>query len=240
MAADLARRSGRTEWMDTEEIGATEFEACLRDLARVNALTLAYRPTLSWFARAVERRDPGRALHVLDVGCGYGDMLRRLLLWSRERGIDLDCVGIDLNPWAKPAAQAATPPGWPIRYRTADIFAYKPDRPVDIIISSLFTHHLTDEELIKFLRWMDAQAGVGWFINDLHRHWLPYHSVRLAFPLLRFHRMVVHDGPISVARGFTPADWDRLLQAAGLRRPDVQVERFFPFRFGVGCLRQGR
>lgn len=237
MAADLARRSAEREWMDEEEVGLAETEACLRDLARVNALTLAYRPTLSWLARLVERSDPGRDFRIVDVGCGHGDMLRRIVRWSRQRGVDVDCIGLDANPWAKAVAEAATRPGWPIRYETADIFAWRPEQPVDVVISSLFTHHLDGGELVRFLGWMDDTAGAGWFVNDVHRHRLPYHVLRLAFPLMRLNRMVVHDGPISVARAFTPEEWRDLLDQAGLRRPDVTAERFFPFRIGVGCIR---
>lgn len=240
MAADFARRSAELEWMDTEEVGLADFEACLRDLARVNGLTLAYRPTLAWFGRLVARADPGQGFRVLDVGCGYGDMLRRLVRWARVREVSVECVGIDLNPWAKPAAEAATPAGWPIRYETADLFAYRPDRPFDVILSSLFTHHLPDAALIRFLRWMDDHAAAGWFVNDLHRHRLPYHFIRTVFPALRLHPMVIHDGPISVARAFTREDWLTLLDAAGLQRDDVTVERFFPFRFGVGCIKRSR
>src|SRR3546814_15263673 len=67
------------------------------------------------------------------------------------------------------------------------------NRPVDIILSSLFTHHLADDELIRFLRWMAKQARIGWFVNDLHRHALPYHFIRSVMRLVPANRMVRQD-----------------------------------------------
>ena len=48
----------------------------------------------------------------------------------------------------------------------------------DIIFSSLFCHHFTDDELIKMLQWMKENAKLGFFINDLQRHPLAYHSIK--------------------------------------------------------------
>src|SRR3546814_10099828 len=111
------------------------------------------------------------------------------------------------------------------------------NRPVDIILCSLFTHHLADDELIRFLRWMTKQARVGWFVNDLHRHALPYHFIRSVMHLVPANRMVRHDAPVSVARAFTRQDWQRLIAEANLDPARISVKWFFPFRYGVGFLR---
>ena len=82
-AADLSRRSFDPELMDTEQVSFEEFQHCLRDLRRINLCTLAYRPTLTWLGRVVERT--GRKyLRILDVGFGYGDMLREIDRWARQ------------------------------------------------------------------------------------------------------------------------------------------------------------
>lgn len=237
--ADLTRRSFAPELMDTERVGFDEFRQCLQHLEIVNRWTFAYRPTLAWLDQLVERRGPPQyPLSILDVGFGHGDMLRRIALWADRRGITVDLRGIDLSPWSALAASAVTPPHLPIRYETGDIFRRADEQPpVDIVLSSLFTHHLGDEDLVRFLRWMTARARVGWFINDLHRHALPYHFIRSALRLLPVNHMVRHDAPVSVARAFTREDWIRLLRSAGLTAGHVSIEWFFPFRYGVGYLR---
>jgi SAM-dependent methyltransferase len=231
---DFSRRSSQLELMDTEDCGVAEFEACLVDLAKVNLVTLAYRPTFAWLDRAVRGRRSGEPLRIVDCGSGYGDMLRKIDAWAQRRGIAVDLTGIDLNPWSRAAALKATDPSRPIRWVTTDLFDYRPDQPIDIVLSSLFTHHLTDDQIVRFVTWMEATARVGWFVNDLHRHPLPYYVFRLGSRLAGWHRFVQNDGPISITRAFVPADWQRLLARAGIPEGAAKVSRVFPYRLCVG------
>ncbi len=213
--------------MDTEPVTPEDFAACLHDLATVNTVTLARLPTLGFMARAV-RRAPGRTIRVLDVGCGEGDMLRRLHRWAIRGGHRLELVGLDLNPLGIQAAQAATPPCIPIEYRSADAFDPALE-DFDVILSALFTHHLSDDQLPAFLQLMEAKATLGWFVNDLHRHPVAYHGFRALSALAGWHRFVRHDGPISVARAFTRADWNAMLRAI----PAATIRWHPPFRYCV-------
>jgi SAM-dependent methyltransferase len=233
----FAERSTETELMDTESVGFEEFRACLRDLATVNTLTLARRPTLKWLAHATRDLRRGDRVSVVDVGFGYGDMLRAIHAWCVARGFEPDLAGIDLNPWSAASAREATPSGMAIDYRTGDVFAFAADRPVDFVVSSLFTHHLPDADAVAFVRWMERTAARGWFINDLHRHALPFHGFRLLARLARWHRFVQHDGPVSIARAFRRSDWDRIVAAAGLVPEAVSIDWHVPFRLCVGRIR---
>jgi SAM-dependent methyltransferase len=174
---------------------------------------------------------------MVDVGCGRGDMLRQIWAWGRTRELQLRLIGVDLNPHAVAAAAAATPPEAPIRYIAADAFDLPDDLAADVVLSALFAHHLDDARLVRFLRWMEARARLGWLINDLHRHPLPYAVARAGAPLLRMHAFVRHDAPLSVARAFDRRDWLRLLDAAGLAPPASTVVWRFPFRFAVGRIK---
>lgn len=240
---DFSVRSLRSELMDTEPVGFEEFRACLVDLARVNRMTLAYRPTLAFFdrleAHLAKRGGLERPLEILDVGCGYGDMLREVARWAERRGVDVSLTGIDLNPWSQRAAAEATPAATSIRWVTADAFAYQPPpgRTVDVIISSLFTHHLPDSLVVKFLAWMEATAEKAWFVNDLHRHPLPYYWFLYFAKVARLHRFVQHDGPVSIARAFDAADWRHLIAQAGIDAASTDVSWRVPFRLTVERLK---
>ena len=167
-SVDLSRRSIAPELMDAEPVDLATLESCLRDLERINRWTRSYALTLRWLDRVLAQQDPKRLL-LVDIGSGYGDMLRRIAAWGQRRGIRLDLVGIDRNPQAALAAARVTPRGAPIRYLTADVFDL-PDEPrPDLVISALFAHHLDDHQLVRFLRWMESRARLGWLINDLHR-----------------------------------------------------------------------
>lgn len=231
---DIGSRSRQDELMDTEEVDFEEFRGCLRDLERVNRLTLAYRPTLAFFASIRERAEGlGRPLRVVDVGSGYGDMLRRVAAFAREAGIDVALTGVDLNPWSRRAAVESTPAGYPIRWVTTDAFTFEPEEGIDVVISSLFTHHLPDSLVVRFLAWMEATARLGWFVSDLHRHPLPFHFFRYFARLARFHRFVQHDGPVSIARAFSADDWRGFLHEAAIDPDDVAIEWHVPFRLTV-------
>jgi len=110
---------------------------------------------------------------------------------------------------------------------------WQPDKPVHLIVSSLFTHHLGEPGLIRFLQWMDRHAELGWFINDLSRAAVPYHLLRIFAKLARLHRFVQHDGPVSIARSFIPDDWRRMCFAAGLDLRAVSIQPVFPARLCV-------
>lgn len=229
---DFSRRNALTELMDSDATDFETFRACLIDLAKVNRLTLAYRPTLAFLDRL--RRSGGRprdrAITIVDVGSGSGDMLRKIDQWATRYGYEVDLVGVDLNPWSARTAEELTAQGRPIRFVTANIFAWSAE-PVDIVVSSLFTHHLKDSAVVEFLAWMEANARLGWFVNDLHRHPVSYHAFRVIAQALRFHAFVQHDGPISIARAFDVADWRGFLDKAGV--PGAEISRHFPYRLCV-------
>jgi 2-polyprenyl-3-methyl-5-hydroxy-6-metoxy-1,4-benzoquinol methylase len=230
----MRQRSTETEWMDTEAVTPDDFAACLADLNTVNTVTLARLPTLG-FIRRIARLAPGRLIRVLDVGCGEGDMLRRLHRWSVRTGHRLELVGLDMNSLGNQAAIAATPATAPIEYRTADVFAPGLGQ-FDVIISSLFTHHLPDDRVVDFLQVMEQHTSLGWFVNDLHRHPVAYHGFRTLSRLAGWHRFVQHDGPISVARSFRRDDWTTFLSRAGLA-DRAHIRWHAPFRYCVQRLK---
>jgi SAM-dependent methyltransferase len=237
---DFGERSTRAELMDTEPVAFEEFRACLFDLARVNRMTLGYRPTIAFFDRLLATCGGrlGHPIEVVDIGSGYGDVLRRIDAWAMLRGVDVSLTGVDLNPWSRRAAAEATPTGRKIEWVTADAFAYDPPRGVDVVVSSLFTHHLPDPLVVRFLAWMEANARLGWFINDLHRHPLAYHFFRRFAKVARLHRFVQHDGPVSIARAFAASDWTRLVGEAGIDAAAVEIRWMIPFRLTVARLKK--
>lgn len=227
----LATRAMADELMDADDLDPDIYGAVVADLARVNRWTLAARPTLEFLARAARGTD---RLRILDVGYGDGDMLRRIAGWAQRRGLCVTLAGVDLNPRSAAAAAAHTPPELGIRFATGD-YAEEAGRGWDCIISSLVAHHMTHDQLIAFLRFMEREAQRGWFVNDLHRHRVAHLGFPLLARVMRWHPMVRHDGTLSVARSYRPAEWPPLLAEAGIA--GARVQRQFPFRLCVERLR---
>jgi SAM-dependent methyltransferase len=227
----LVTRAQGEELMDADDLPAATYAAVVADLARVNTVTLAARPTLAFLDRALAGAG---TLRLLDVGFGDGDMLRRIARWAAKRGIAAELVGIDLNPRSEAAARAHTPAGLPIAWRTGD-YANCAGESWDVVISSLVAHHMTQAQLVAFLRFMEAEAVRGWLVNDLHRHGFAHAGFPLLATLARWHPIVRHDGRLSIARSYRPDEWPPLLAAAGIA--DARVFRAFPFRLCVERLR---
>lgn len=227
----LAERSRASERMDDPALAPSAYGAVLTDLARINWLTLAYRPTLAFLGKLAHGR---QSLRLLDVGFGQGDMLRRIAYWCSQRNIAADLVGVDLNPGSAEVARAATPVGLPIRYVTGD-YADLAREEFDCIVSSLVAHHMTREELLRFLSFMERESKLGWFVNDLRRSPLSWLGFPVLATLAGAHPIVRSDGMTSIARSFRERDWHELLTAADIS--GAQVRRFFPFRLCVEQIR---
>lgn len=221
------RRVDAPELMDADDLPADTYAAVVRDLAKVNRVTLAVRPTLAFLARATAGRKRLR-LRLLDVGFGDGDALRAVARWCAARGVEAELVGVDLNPRSEPAARSRTDPSLPIRYVTGD-YADQ-GGGWDAVVSSLVAHHMTPAELVAFLRWMEANART-WLVNDLHRHGFAYRGWPLLAAVARWHPIVRHDGHVSIARSYRPDEWPPILAEAGVRT--ARVYRAFPFRLCV-------
>lgn len=227
---DFSRRASPRELPELMDgdVSYEDFRDCLRSLEKVNRWFLGYRPTLAWLEKLSHGvRGP---IHIVDVGSGGGDYLRQIARWARRRGIAVQLTGIDLNPYAARAAVESTPKELGITFLTGDAMEYRPEKPVDVIVSSLMAHHLEDDEIVALVRWMEATVQAGWFINDLERaRW----SSQM-FGWVPWHRFVRHDGPVSFRRAFRKDDWARLLAAAELPPEAVTVEQWRPGRLCVG------
>jgi SAM-dependent methyltransferase len=231
---DFSRRTSPRDLLELMDGDCSfeDFRGCLRSLEQINRWLLGYRPTLDWLKRlSPESLDP---VHIVDVGSGGGDLLRKIAGWARKRGIAVQLTGIDLNPYAARAAAESTPKEFEIAWVTGDALVYRAEKQVDIIVSSLMAHHLEDDEVVMLLRWMEANARLGWFIIDLERSERSYRMFGLLARMAVWHRFVRHDGPVSFRRAFREEDWVQLLAAAEIPREAVTVGHWRPGRLCVG------
>ncbi len=236
--AGFETRAELTELMDAP-CAYEELRSCLRDLAHVNRLTRAYAPTVQWLCQVARQNDNRRPLHVVDVGCGGGDMLRRIERWAAHAGVALRLTGIDMNPHVIRAAREFSPVASHIRWTVGEADSFEvQDDAIDVVISSLFTHHLKDEAIVAFLRWMERVTQKGWFINDLYRTRSAYVAFKALSTAACWHRFVRSDGPTSIRRAFSPADWQRYIIEAGLIPASIRVDVRWPARICVSRVKQ--
>lgn len=225
----------REEEMDAAELPPERYARVLADLSRINALTLAPRPTLGFLERVRAHGTGPRPWRILDVGFGAGDMLARISRWGERRGVALDLAGVDLNPKSEAVARARL--GDRARLITGD-YRDLAGQGWDIILSSLVSHHMTPAQRSEFLRFMEGEAARGWLVNDLHRRRLPFAGYPLLATLAFVDPIVRRDGQLSVGRSFRRAEWAAMLAVA---LPDVadacRIFRSFPWRLCVERIR---
>jgi SAM-dependent methyltransferase len=229
---DFKSRSHQQEWLDRDDIDPHELRAVLHDLARFNTAFFGHRPILKWLGRILGRNIPGSAPTILDVGCGYGDLLRAIRRWANKRNLKPALLGVDLSPETIRIAREATDRADQIDFAVMDVFDLPPERRFDIIVSSLVAHHLGDEKLRDFLVLLERSSNQGWLIYDLQRHRLLYEVIGAASRLARLHPMVTKDGQISVMRSLTRKEWADRIAGAGIELSDVKI-RWFLFRFVI-------
>lgn len=217
--------------MDAADLSDARYARVIGDLARINALTLAARPTLAFFRRIARLRGASDGpLRLLDVGFGHGDMLRRIARAAARMGVPVELTGVDLNRRSEAAARAATSADLPIRYITGD-YRDLAGEGWDMIVSSLVTHHMDDGERRDFLCFMEAEASAGWLVNDLHRQRLPFVGYPALATLTLVDPIVRRDGQLSIARSFRMSEWQAMLADAQIS--GASVRRWFPYRLCV-------
>ncbi|MDD3019885.1 MAG: hypothetical protein PHX61_02760 [Alphaproteobacteria bacterium] len=231
---DFAARSNQPELMDTESLSFQDFNLYLSHLEYINRFTFLYGPVLRWLDKE-HLVKPAKPLEILEIASGGGDTARQIWRFSQKNNFNVKVIGIDINPYATKTAQIKTPGGAPLYFKTADVFSYTPPIKPEYIISIQFTHHLEDKNLITFIAWLDRTAEYGWFIYDLHRHPIPYYFIKYVLKFLPVYHFAKNDGPLSVAKAFTKADWESFLQKAGIEQSRVSIKWHFPFRYSIAC-----
>jgi ubiquinone/menaquinone biosynthesis C-methylase UbiE len=209
MWPDFSRRSQDSEIMDDLSRPAQEFEQAYRELEIINRRLGGIQ--------AIRRFLPaGNNLLMLDVAAGACDVSEGLLKRRAAR-----IVVLDLNARGLRLARKS----WPVVGDALELPFL--DRTFDVVMASLFFHHLPDENCVRVLRnmWRISKRMV--LVNDLHRHPAAYFSIRALAAAFSRSPMVQHDGPVSVLRAFRPKELLHLAERAGV---PARVYRSFPFR----------
>lgn len=216
--------------MDQPGIDPAEHQLALAGLRRINAIS---RCSASLFApiQMLARTQPAKPLRVLDLACGGGDTVIDLALMARRRGVGLVVEGCDISDGAVAIARVnAARRGVDCRFYRADALADPPpsDR-YDVVLSSLFLHHLEDHDAERLLALMAQRAGHLVLVNDLIRSSLGYGLAWAGTRLLSRSWIVHTDGPLSVQGAFQIAEVASMAERAGLH--GAQLKRCWPERY---------
>ncbi|HVK97130.1 MAG TPA: methyltransferase domain-containing protein [Flavisolibacter sp.] len=210
-------RSNCSEFLDADHIPFEDIKKNMEELNFINTYLGGHKITIDGVAALLRlNKINNRNLNIVEIGCGGGDNLRAIGDWAKRKNVGVKMAGIDINKECIAYARSLEK-NIGIEFIHSDYkgfdFATKPH----IIFSSLFCHHFTDPQLIEMVHWMNRNAQLGFFINDLHRHPVAYYSIKGLTSAFSKSYLVKNDAPLSVLRGFKRDEWIHILSAAGIR-----------------------
>jgi SAM-dependent methyltransferase len=221
-------RSDREELMDAPDVSEKDLLRNLRELDILNRRLGGHSISLDGITRLMTDRN--KLYHIVDLGCGSGDLLKYIAGWSRSNRYRLKLTGVDKNKDAiRYLNEKCT--GYPeIEGVVSDYNKYLTDIPkVDIFHCSLFCHHLNDHQIKQLFRDMTTLAATGFVVNDLQRSAVSYYAVQFLTRVFPASALARHDGPLSVLRAFTQEELKELSYNSGVR--DFSIEWRWAFRY---------
>jgi SAM-dependent methyltransferase len=225
---DLRVRARTPELMDRDGWEEREIELMYVEMARINRWLGGHAVSLGHLRSPPDGGGPPAS--VLDVGAGAADLAAALVRDSASGGPSV--VALDLHPSACRVARRVTERLPAVRVVAADAFRLPfAERSFDLVHCALFLHHFHEREIGRLLGEMLRVSRRGVLVNDLHRHPVAYHGIRLLTRLFARSRLVRADAPLSVRRGFLPGELETLAEREGLR--SCRLTRHWAYRLAL-------
>jgi 2-polyprenyl-3-methyl-5-hydroxy-6-metoxy-1,4-benzoquinol methylase len=219
-------RSDELELMDDLSIQGEELELTLAEIERINRALGGYAPSLEALEALLP---PGtKKVSVLDVGTGSADLPRRMVEWGRRRGVEVRVKAIDLAETTVARARRLSFAHPEIDVALANLFDV--EEQFDIVHAALVLHHFPGGSAAEAIRKMFALSRLGVVVNDLHRHFVAWASIKLITRFFARSRLVKNDGPLSVRRGFLREDLEAICRDAGVPPPELAWRPMFRWR----------
>lgn len=228
---NLKHRSYQKELLDADNVPFADIKRNMQELNFINTWLGGHAITLKGFTQLLGSR---KQITVCEIGCGGGDNLVAIVQWCRKKNIRVHCIGIDIKVECIEFARSNNYLLVLAEWITSDYKKANLTTKPDIIFSSLFCHHFTEAELVEQLQWMRANSRIGFFINDLQRHTLAYHSIKILTSVFSSSYLVKKDAPLSVARGFTQGEWTAIFSNAQIYSYNISWQ--WAFRFLITCM----
>jgi ubiquinone/menaquinone biosynthesis C-methylase UbiE len=215
---DYKNRSLQKEILDQKNIPFEDIALNMKELDWINSHLGGHSITIEGFKNLLGEK---KSISVCEIGCGGGDNLNALYKFCTRENIKANFIGIDINKecvaFAKENSLIKNSEFIVSDYKNVN---FKNEKP-DIIFSSLFCHHFSDEELIEMMKWMKENSKIGFFINDLQRHPIAYYFIKIATKFFSKSYLVKNDAPVSVLRGFKKNEWKNILENAGIKNCSI-------------------
>lgn len=226
------QRTDTPEIMDDFNLEGHLLTDALDKIAAINKWLGGNQLTIKSVEKLLKDWPKENPVHIVDLGCGNGDMLRSLANYGWENNFDFKLTGIDANAYTVNYATQCSSTYPNIKYLSADIFEFDfAQQPIDIVLCTLTLHHFKNEQIVRLLTRLNQTTNKGIVVNDLHRSRIAYHLFQLVCLIFRLNRMSKEDGLTSILRGFTKDELEALSQKIGLTRYSIDWKWAFRYQW---------
>ncbi len=209
MLVNTKHRSTDIELMDDLDMKGEFLINSLDQLATINKLLGGNSVTIDGLKILLKKRPKDKTIKIVDLGCGSGDMLRKVANYGRTNGYHFQLLGIDANDATITYARELSKSYPEISFIKQDVLAEEfTALRYDIAMCTLFLHHFEDAVALNLVKVLLRNANFGVLINDLHRHKMAYYL----FKIITFgikNRMTREDGLTSILKAFKREDLKR-------------------------------
>jgi 2-polyprenyl-3-methyl-5-hydroxy-6-metoxy-1,4-benzoquinol methylase len=223
---NLQHRNYTAELLDAPNIPFHAIEKNMEELNFINTYLGGHAITVNGCKQLVGVK---KQITICEIGCGGGDNLVAIKKWCNKNAMDVFLVGIDIKKECIDVAKKKLLLYNNCEWIISDYNDVKFTKKPDIIFSSLFCHHFTNQQLIHQISWLQTNSTIGFFINDLQRHWLAYTSIKWLTQLFSKSYLVKNDAPLSVARSFVKGDWELIFAEANILKYSIQWKWAFRY-----------
>ncbi len=225
--------------MDDLEFDGEVLGKTLDEIEFINKWLGGNAVTLDAVKRVIKVRqlqDSDISITISDLGCGGGEMLSLIYKWAQSENIKVNLTGIDANDYVVNHAAKKVPFHNCISFKKYNVLeeAFRKES-FDISTCTLFCHHFENDVLIDFLKQLKNQTRFAIIINDIHRHWFAYYSIKYLTGLFSRSYMVKYDAQLSVLRAFKKNELELLISKAGFSKFEIRWKWAFRFQVILWC-----
>lgn len=215
------KRVPQSELLDDDLGTPEEIAASLADLRGINR-KFGGISTTRWLLERGMRSAPLTHASVLEVAAGDGFAIHEAARALGD-GLCAEVTTLDRRSSHLPSNNGKSVTGNALHLPFSDA-------SFDFVSCGLFVHHLSPEDVVRFIAEGLRVARHALLINDLIRSRVHLGLVCLSTPLYRS-RLTKHDAPASVRQAYTIDELRDLLSRASPSR--VEFSRHFFYRVGV-------
>jgi 2-polyprenyl-3-methyl-5-hydroxy-6-metoxy-1,4-benzoquinol methylase len=223
-------RSYEKELLDNDKIDRKDLFQNLHELHVINQYLGGYNASINGLDTI--QKNTKNIKNILDIGFGGGDSIKMFANYYKNQEDSLFFYGVDLKEDC-------------IEYATKNLASISNNKlicdnyknigtellsKIDVIHCSLFLHHLTDDEIIDLFKFIKTNKCIL-LVNDLHRNWLAYYSIKFLTMIFSKSYLVKNDAPLSVLRGFKKDELTLLLKNSGFTNYEVNWN--WAFRYSI-------